>query len=171
MESFDLAMLIFRIALGPVIAAHGYQKFFTGGKIAGTAGWFDSMGMKPGKVHALLAASTEIGAGVLILLGLLTSFGAAALVGLMTVAWYTVHRGTGFYILKEGWEYVFMLGVCGVVLAMLGPGSVSLDAALDIDDKLDGYTGLAIGAGLGIGAGFALLAAFFRPPPPAAGDE
>ena len=164
MEAFDLAMLIFRLALGPVIAAHGYQKFFKGGKIDGTAGWFDSIGMKPGRIHALLAASTEIGAGVLITLGLLTSFGAAALVGLMTVAWYTVHRKTGFYILSEGWEYVFMLGVCGVVLAILGPGSVSIDRLLEIDDDLNEYVGLAIGAGLGIGAGAALLAAFFRPP-------
>ncbi len=154
-----------RVALGPTIAAHGYQKFFTGGKIDGTAGWFDSMGMKPGKVHALLAASTEIIAGVLILFGLLTSFGAAALVGLMFVAWYTVHRDTGFYILKEGWEYVFILGVMAVVLAMLGPGSWSIDNALGIDDDLDGWVGLAIGGGLGVAAAVGLLGAFFRPPP------
>ncbi|MEE9415538.1 MAG: DoxX family protein [Acidimicrobiales bacterium] len=160
---FNLAMLILRLALGPVIAAHGYQKFFRGGKIDGTAGWFDSMGMKPGKIHAVLAASTEIAAGILILVGLLTSFGAAALVGLMTVAWYTVHRTTGFFILKEGWEYVFMLAIAGIVLAILGPGEISVDSALGIDDDLNGYVGLAISTGLGIGAGLALLAGFFRP--------
>jgi len=42
------------------MAAHGYAKVFKGGKLDGTAGWFDSIGMKPGAVHARLAAGTEI---------------------------------------------------------------------------------------------------------------
>ena len=56
MDEYNLALLIIRVALGATMAAHGYAKFFKGGRINGTAGWFDSMGMRPGRVHARLAA-------------------------------------------------------------------------------------------------------------------
>ena len=59
-EELSIGLLILRVAAGVTIAAHGYGKFFQGGRIPGTAGWFDSMGMKPGKVHAVLAATTEV---------------------------------------------------------------------------------------------------------------
>ena len=52
----DLALTILRVSLGLTLAAHGYNKFFKGGKIEGTGRWFDSMGMRPGKVHAYFAA-------------------------------------------------------------------------------------------------------------------
>jgi len=160
----NLALLILRVGIGVTMAAHGYGKFFTGGRIAGTAGWFDSMGMKPGRVHALLAAGGEVAAGLCLALGLLTSFAGLGFVGLMTVAWWTVHRDNGFFIIKEGWEYVFVLGLVAVVIAMLGPGEWSLDAALGIDETFDGYTGLVIAGVGGLAAAGGLLAAFYRPP-------
>ena len=55
----DVVLLAVRLFLGPMIFAHGYQKFFRGGRIAGTAGWFESIGMKPGRVNALAAATTH----------------------------------------------------------------------------------------------------------------
>jgi len=165
----DLALLIVRIGIGLTLAAHGWAKFFTGGRIAGTAGWFDSMGMRPGKVHAVLAAGGEIAAGVFMALGLLTSFAALGFVGLMTVAWWTVHRDSGFFIIKEGWEYVFILALVAVTVAMIGPGDWSLDAAIGLADNFDGYVGLLISALGGVVAAAALLAAFFRPPPAEAG--
>ena len=86
-------LLLIRVVLGLTLAAHGYYKFFKGGKIAGTARWFDSIGMKPnGKIHALMAASTEIIAGLLFAVGFLTPFAAAGFVGLMLVAAWTVDR-------------------------------------------------------------------------------
>ncbi len=162
-DEINTALLVLRVVLGVTIAAHGYGKFFQGARIPGTAGWFDSMGMRPGKVHAVLAAGTEVGTGVLLSLGLLTSFGAAGLVGLMVVAGWTVHRHNGFFIIKEGWEYVFFLAVAAIVVAMLGPGDWSVDAALEIDTDLDGWTGLAIAGGLGVASGVGLMAAFYRP--------
>ena len=48
----------------PDMAAHGYNKFFGKGGLAGTAGWFDSIGMKPGMFHARVAATTEMAAGL-----------------------------------------------------------------------------------------------------------
>ena len=163
-NTYNTALLILRVMLGLTIAAHGYGKFFTGGRIPGTAGWFDSMGMKPGKVHALMAASTEIGAGLLLAAGLLTSLAAGGIVGLMVVAGYTVHRNNGFFIVKSGWEYNFVLAVVAVAIAIAGPGQWSLDDKLDLATKLDGLVGLLLSAVLGVVAGVGLLAAFYRPP-------
>ncbi|MYK74159.1 MAG: DoxX family protein, partial [Acidimicrobiaceae bacterium] len=56
--------MILRAGLGMMIFVHGYNKAFRGGRLAGTGRWFESMGMRPGKVHATLAAGTEMGVGV-----------------------------------------------------------------------------------------------------------
>ncbi len=164
MDAYNFALLLLRVSFGLTMAAHGYAKVFQGGKLAGTAGWFDSIGMKPGKVHARLAAGTEILAGLGLAAGLLTTFSAAGFVALMLVAGWTVHRSNGFFIVKSGWEYNFILAVAAVGFAMLGPGDWSLDAALDIDRDLDEWVGLAVAGGGGVLAGLAQLALFYRPP-------
>ena len=163
---FDVALMILRAALGMMIFVHGYNKAFRGGRIAGTGRWFQSMGMRPGKVHAALAAFTEMGVGALLVVGLVTQVAAAGLIGLMVVAFWTVHRDKGFMITGEGWEYVALISVVSLVCAMLGPGRISLDAELEIADNLDGWTGLWIALLLGVGAGAALLLLFYRPPKP-----
>ena len=160
----NLAMLLLRVGIGLTFAAHGYGKIFQGGRIPGTAGWFDSMGMKPGKLHAWMAALTEISAGLLLALGFLTPLAAAGMVGVMVVAAWTVHRHNGFMIVREGWEYTFVLALVAVAVATLGPMEWSVDNALGIDDDWDGYIGLAIGAGGGVLAGVSQLALFYRPP-------
>jgi putative oxidoreductase len=162
MDEFDLALLIVRVAVGLTMAAHGANKFKSG--LAGVARWFDSMGMRPGRLHATFAATGEVAAGLFLAAGALTSFAALGFVGLMTVAAVTVHVRKGFFILDEGWEYVFVLSVVAVTIAMLGPGEWSVDHALGISEDLDGYVGLAIAAGGGLAAAGTLLAAFYRPP-------
>lgn len=165
-RAFDVALMILRAALGMMIFVHGYNKAFRGGRIAGTGRWFQSMGMRPGKVHATLAAGTEMGVGVLLVLGLVTQLAAAGLIALMVVAFWTVHRDRGFMITGEGWEYVALIATMGLVAAILGPGRISLDAELKIADNLDGWTGLWIALLLGVGAGASQLLLFYRPPPP-----
>ncbi len=162
MTEFDLALTILRVATGITMAAHGANKIKGG--LDGVAGWFDSMGMRPGKMHARFAAFGEVLAGLFLAAGLLTSFACLGFVGLMTVAAVTVHIEKGFFILDEGWEYVFILGVIAVAIALLGPGGWSLDRALGIDDDLDGFVGLAIAAGGGLLAAGGLLGVFYRPP-------
>ncbi len=161
-DATDVALLLVRVVLGLTMAAHGVNKAKS---LDGTAGWFDSIGMRPGRLHARFAAGGEILAGGFLAVGLLTSFAALGFVGLMTVAWYTSHRSSGFFIIKEGWEYVMVLAVVATTIAMLGPGQFSVDDALGIADDLDGYVGLAIAAGGGVAAAAVLLAVFFRPPP------
>jgi putative oxidoreductase len=170
--AIDLALLVFRCGIGTVMLAHGINHIWGGGKIAGTAGWFGSMGMRPPLVQAWLASLTEIGGGALLVLGLLTPFGGAAVVGTMFVAFVINHRGNGFFIFRpgEGWEYVMTLGLTGMVLGAVGPGSWSLDDALGIRDDLTGWTGLVISVGGGLGGAVLLLATCWRPPAPS-GDE
>jgi putative oxidoreductase len=163
-DTVNFALLILRCGVGAVMLAHGINHIRP--TIDGTAGWFASMGLKPGKLHAWLASLTEIGCGILLIVGLLTPFGAAGVVGVMAVAWAINHRGNGFFIFRpgEGWEYVMTLGIVGIVIGALGPGEWSLDHAFEIDDDLIGTTGLLIAAVGGIGGAIGLLAAFWRPP-------
>jgi putative oxidoreductase len=167
LDAVNLALLLLRVAAGATLAAHGYNHIFGGGRIEGTGRWFASMGMRPGIVHAWVASLTELAAGALLVLGLLTPLGAAGLVGIMVVAGITAHRTNGFFIFKpgQGWEYVMILAVVGIALGALGAGGWSLDAALDI--RWSAATGLATAAVLGIGGAAALLAVAWRPP---AGD-
>lgn len=166
----DEGLLLIRVVVGLTLAAHGYWKVFKGGKIAGTAGWFDSMGMKPnGRIHAWLAALTEMGSGVLFALGFLTPLAAAGFVGLMLVAAWTSHRANGFFIVKNGWEYNLVLAVVAVGVAMIGPGEISVDHALDLE--FDPWVAFALSAVLGAVAGIGLLAACYRPPAPAPASD
>ena len=163
-DAIDLALFLLRCVVGAVMLAHGINHVRP--NIDGTAGWFGSMGMRPPKFHAWLASVAEIVGGVLLVVGLLTPFAAAAVVGVMFVAWAINHRGNGFFIFRpgEGWEYVMTLGVVGVALGALGPGAWSLDEALGIRDDLSGTAGLLIAAIGGAGGAIALLAACWRPP-------
>lgn len=163
-DAVNFALLVFRIAAGAVMLAHGINHIFGGGRIAGTAGWFESLGMRPGPVHAWLASITEIGAGALLVLGLGTPFGGAGIVGVMLVAWITNHRGNGFFIFRpgEGWEYVMTLTFCGLALAVVGSGQWSLDHAIGFEDP-PGVSGLVTALVLGGGGAAALLALFWRP--------
>ena len=170
-DQMDNIMLLVRIFLGFTLAFHGYWKFFKGGKIAGTAGWFDSMGMKPnGRIHAILAASTELGSGILFAVGLLTPFAAAGFVGLMVVAGWTVHKDNGFFIVKSGWEYNLVLAAVAIGVAMAGPGKYSLDWSLGIEFAFEPWLAFFVSAVLGAAAGIGLLVACYRPPAPEAGS-
>ena len=164
----DVALLIARVSLGLTVFAHGYNKFFKGGRIEGTAGWFSSIGMRPGKMHAYFAALGEMGSGLFLAFGLVTSIAALGMVGLMAVASWVVHRHNGFFIIKEGWEYTFIIAVFAVIIAMIGPGDISLDYAIGINEKIDGWTGLIVAGGGGVSAAALLLSIFYHPPKPAA---
>jgi len=165
----DVGVLILRLVLGVTLAAHGYNKFFGGGRIPGTARWFESIGMKPGKFHATVAATTEMTAGLGLAAGFLTPIPAAGFVSLMLVAAWTVHRANGFFIVKEGWEYNLVLAVSAVGVATLGAGKYSLDYLVFGQNWFDGWQGLAISAGLGLAGAIGQLAIFYRPPAKQAG--
>jgi putative oxidoreductase len=170
MTPYDVGLLILRLVLGLTLAAHGLNKFFGGGRIPGTARWFESIGMKPGKFHATVAASTETAAGLGLAAGLLTPIPAAGFVSLMLVAAWTVHRANGFFIVKEGWEYNLVLAVSAVVVATVGAGKLSLDWLIFGDGLwLRGWPGLVLSLGLGLAGAIGQLLIFYRPPAKQAG--
>jgi putative oxidoreductase len=173
-HSVDLALLVLRVTVGAVFLAHGINHVFGGGRIEGTGRWFESLGMKPGRLHAWTASVTEISSGGLLVLGLLTPVAAAGVVGVMLVAWITNHAKNGFFIFRpgEGYEYVMTLTLVGLAIGLLGPGDWSLDHAAGLQSHLAGWTGLWIAAGAGGGGALALLAIFWRPErTPAPGPE
>lgn len=162
--AFDLALLAFRVGIGVVFVAHGYNHIFGGGKIAGTGRWFEALGMKPGLVHAWTASLTEVGAAVLLILGLATPVAAAGVIGTMLVAWITNHGRNGFFIFRpgEGYEYVMTLTLCGVALGGVGAGGWSLDRTVDWFQP-PGWIGLGIAVVAGAGGAVMLLVTFWRP--------
>jgi putative oxidoreductase len=165
MDSVNIAALVLRLAVGGTMLAHGWNHAFGGGKLPGTARWFESIGIRPGRVHALFATLTELGAGALLVLGFLTPLAAAGVVGTMAVAFVANHRKNGFFIFRpgEGYEYVLMLILAGCALGALGAGNWSVDHAIGF--SLTGWAGLAVAAlAGGAGAGL-LLATSWRPEP------
>ncbi|MEX5633557.1 DoxX family protein [Parafrankia sp. FMc2] len=167
MTSPDTAALVLRIVVGLTIVAHGYNHIFGPGGVQGTAGWFSSMGLKPGIVHAWMSGLTELAAGFGLAFGFLTPFSAGAIIGTMVVAGITAHRKNGFFIFKpgQGYEYVLMIAVVAAGIAILGPGKASLDHAIGID--LDGWAGGLIAVGLGVVGSAGLLGGAWRPEKPA----
>jgi putative oxidoreductase len=165
-DALNLGLFVFRIVVAIVFLAHGIRHIFGGGKIAGTGRWFESLGMRPGIVHAWVASVAEVAAGVLLILGLLTPLAGAAVTGTMAVAWITNHLKNGFFIFApgEGYEYVMTLTFAGLLLATVGAGEWSLDEAIfDPWTDIAGVTGLVIWLVAGVGGAALLLATAWRP--------
>jgi putative oxidoreductase len=153
----DIALLGLRLVVGLTFAAHAVPKFFSiwgGGGIQATADTFDQIGMRPGKLHAWLAGVAELGGGLLIALGLVMPFAAAALIATMTAAVLTVHLRNGFFNSNNGYEYNLVMAVAVFALAGTGPGQWSIDNAFNIDLAGTDWALAALGAGVlgGIGA-------------------
>jgi len=165
-NAVNLALLGLRVAAGVVMFAHGWNHLSRMREGPGVSNWFASLGLRPGPAHAWLVTVTELAAGPLLVFGLLTPLGAAAVTGVAAVAWVTNHRNAGFFVFKrptEGWEYVMVLTVLGLALGALGPGEWSLDNALGLS-WVDGWSGFAVTAIAGLGGALALLVFFWRPP-------
>jgi putative oxidoreductase len=162
-DHVDFGLLVIRVALGLTILAHGYNHVFGGGRLPGTARWFESMGMRPGWFHARLATATEFVSGIGFALGLLTPLSAAGIIGITVVAGIVAHRSNGFFIFRpgQGWEYVAILAATAFGVGSIGAGDVSLDHAIGID--VDGWWGAIVAGVVGLGGAALTLAASWRP--------
>jgi putative oxidoreductase len=166
MNPVDGGLLLLRVVVGLTIIAHGVNH---ARNLEGTGRWFAKVGFKAAPMQARISVVTELGAGVLLILGLLTPVAAAAIVATMTVAALSIHRFNGFFVFRkgEGVEYVNVLAWVAFVIAWTGGGRYSLDSSLGIDF---GTTwNLLIGLG-GFAAGIGQLVLFWRKPAPAS-DE
>lgn len=167
-KDMDAVRLVLRGAIGGTMIAHGIKH---GRTLDGTARWFGSIGFREPKLQAAASAVVETGAGAAIIAGAATPLSAAAVVGTMAVAARTVHLPNGFFITGEGYEYVMNLSAASVALAALGPGSLSVDRLLGIDEKLSPAQRALLAAGVGIGAAAVQLAVFWRPKKPGPAEQ
>lgn len=161
-------LLIARLVLGLLFAAHGSQKlfgWFGGYGIAGTGGFFDSIGFHPGRLFATTAGLTELTGGLLVALGFLGPVGPALMLSVMVVAAASVHWPNGVFASSNGIEVPLLYGTGAVALALIGPGQFSLDAVLGLQALTDPrFACVALVAGV-LGA---IANLFARKPQPAA---
>jgi putative oxidoreductase len=161
-----LLVLVTRLVLGGLFVGHGTQKlfgWFGGYGLDGTGGFFEGLGLRPGRQHAMAAGAAEAGGGVLLAAGLATPAAAAAITGVMTTAIRTVHQPNGPWVTENGWEYPAVIIATVLAITEVGPGPVSLDAALDSERSGSGWALAALVAGMGGAA--VLLRDWERPEP------
>jgi putative oxidoreductase len=129
-------LLVGRLVLGLLLAAHGTQKlfgWFGGHGLAGTGGFFENLGFRPGRAFAAAAASAELVGGLLIALGFLGPVGPALMLSVMIVAALAVHWPHGLFATTNGIEVPLLYATGAVALALTGPGAYSLDALLGLE--------------------------------------
>jgi len=127
-----LGRLLLRAVVGGFFVGHGTQKlfgWFGGHGPDATAQMFESLGLRPGKRHALAAGAAETGGGALIALGAATPLAASVLTATMLTAIHRVHLKNGPWVASGGYEYNLVLIAAVLALAETGPGSPSIDEA------------------------------------------
>jgi putative oxidoreductase len=131
----DAALLIVRLVFGLLMTVHGSQKlfgWFGGPGLGGTASFIESVGFRPARPFALANALAEFCGGVLLALGLFVPLAAAAIISVMIVAIVTVHWSNGLLTIDNGIELPMLYLTTSLALAIIGPGTYSFDAALEL---------------------------------------
>jgi putative oxidoreductase len=149
---------IARVLIGGLFIGHGTQKlrgWFGGPGIDGMSAGMEKMGMHPPRRNAYAAGLSETVGGSLLALGLCTPLAASMLTGTMAVAIEKVHRSNGPWVTDGGWEYNAVLIAAALSFAENGPGDLSLDHALGIEQK--GLPIALAAAGVGAAAAYATL--------------
>ena len=132
----DLGLLLLRLVVGGLFIAHGSQKLFGsfgGYGLEGTGGFMRRLGYHPGRAMAGLAGLAEFVSGLLLVLGFLTPFAAAGIIGVMLNAIISVHWKNGMWNTDGGMEYPIVLSSVAAALTFAGPGAYSIDGALDLE--------------------------------------
>lgn len=127
-KSYDIALLILRLAVGVIFVAHGLQKLTQVG-FAGVSGMLESMGVPAAGVLGPALALGELLGGLGLLVGLLTRVAAAGLAIDMLGAMLLVHLPAGFF-LPEGIEFALALLAANVAFLVAGAGRYSIDALI-----------------------------------------
>ena len=131
----DAGIAALRLTIGWIFAAHGAHKAFGWWEGPGYAGWtgaIETMGFRPAALWAFISVGAELGAGLLLALGLLTPLAAAGLVGQGIVIIARVHWANGFWSSNGGYEFPLALLGGSVAIALTGPGAWSLDSRLPV---------------------------------------
>jgi putative oxidoreductase len=130
--NMKIGRFLLRLVVGGYFIGHGTQKlfgWFGGHGLEGTGAFFENLGLRPGKRHALAAGVAEAGGGALLVLGAATPVASAALTATMLTAINRVHLKNGPFVSDGGYEYNLVLIAAVLALTETGPGSPSIDEA------------------------------------------
>jgi putative oxidoreductase len=119
--------------VGPLFVGHGTQKlfgWFGGHGPEATGGFFEGLGLRPGKRHAKAAGWAETAGGALFTLGALTPLASTLVSGTMITAIRKVHLQNGPWVTANGYEYNLTLIAAVAAITETGPGRPSVDEAL-----------------------------------------
>jgi putative oxidoreductase len=131
----NAGLFVLRVVVGLVMAGHGAQKlfgWFGGYGIAGTGGYLESLGFRPGRIFATAAALAEFLGGLLIAVGFLGPIGPAVVLATMIVAAISVHWQNGLFATTNGIELPLVYAAISAALALTGPGAYSIDEAVGL---------------------------------------
>jgi putative oxidoreductase len=161
-----LGLLVLRVGLGVVLAAHGLQKLFGWWGGSGVTGFRNSLsdvGYQHADILAYVSAGGELVAGVLLVLGLFTPLAAAGALaflinGLLATVSARPHTHTFSYFLPEGHEYQITLIAMAAAVILCGPGRYGLDARRGWAHRpfIGSFVALLAGIAAGIGVWVAL---------------
>jgi putative oxidoreductase len=155
------ARLLARLFIGGMFIAHGTQKlfgWFGGPGIEGTTGMMEKLELAPPRANAYAASLSETLGGAAIALGVFTPAAAASLIATMTTAIRTVHLKNGFWSTGGGYEYNLTIIAALLLLVDGGPGDLSVDHALGIEETGAGAALAALALGV-LGSTVTLAAA------------
>jgi putative oxidoreductase len=123
----DVSLLVLRVIVGVIFAAHGAQKLFGAFEGLGLAATVEKMGP--------LGYPVTIGeffGGLGLIVGFLTRFSAASLIVIMIGAIAMVHGQNGFFLSNNGFEYNLALIGLLVPIFLAGPGRYSIGRFLPL---------------------------------------
>ena len=156
--ALEYGLLLLRLVVGLLFAAHGAQKafgMFGGPGMGGATGFMTSLGFRGPKLWAWQLMLAELAGGLAFAAGFLTPLAALALAIDMIVAIALVKWQNGFFSGNGGYEFELVLLAVPIALVATGPGRLSIDRALGIDDEVRGLSWAAATLGA------ALVASFF----------
>lgn len=146
----NLGLFVIRVVVGALLCGHGAQKlwgWFGGHGLNGTGAFFETLGLRPGRMHAALAGASELTGGALLALGLVTPLAAALISAVMLTAIWTVHGPKGLWVTDGGFEYNLVILAAAFACTAVGAGGWSLDHALGLEDAGAAWAVGALAAG------------------------
>ena len=156
--SADVALLVLRLVIGGLLAAHGARKlvgWFGGFGLRATGGYLAGLGFRPGVLFATLAGLAEAAGGLLLMLGLFTPLAGALLIGVLVVVAVAGHGSHGLWNHEGGYEYPLVLAVVAGAIGVAGPGAYALDSLLPA--PIAGFGSGLIAAAAGVAGGLITL--------------
>ncbi|KUI28073.1 DoxX family protein [Mycobacterium sp. GA-2829] len=155
----DLGLMLLRVGLGVLLIGHGLQKAFGWWGGPGLGGFQESLaevGYQHANILTYVGAVAQIGAGLLLVLGLFTPVAAAVALAYLINALLAGVAGqseAGFpFFLPDGFEFQVTLIVIAAALVLTGPGRYGFDAGRGWARRpfVGSFVALLLGIGLGV---------------------